>query len=210
MKRYTLLIYFLLGIGIQVHAQQVRLDIQAGPNFSTLSASSGNDFESEVKLGNHVGVEAAIRFSKNMEWYGGISLSEINFNRRYNSPDEIELFYRFKTVGFPVGIRFIIPGELFEGSFSAGIQPFVVSGHDDERFSNEIDVQQQFELSDEIQDSGILAEPGFKVSYALDEDTKVFAGFKYGFDILEIYKSEIESRRLHRFDLKVGLSIVLF
>lgn len=218
-RYFTLAVLLLFTFTMNSNAQQARLNIEAGPNFSTFSASDGTDFESGIRAGTHIGVSLDYGISEKWDLYAGIGLSENNFERTYKStdlengnsfPSSFDLSYSFKMVEFPFGLKYKLTNESFDVGFSAGFTPVITSGNEGERASDEVAVRELFDLTDEIQKSGLLVEPGVSLSYALDKHTQVFAGISYGFDVFELYERENEARRLHRLDLKVGLSIALF
>ncbi|MAO64005.1 MAG: hypothetical protein CL666_03305 [Balneola sp.] len=219
LRPLPLVMLLLLAFTFTTQAQETRLDIEAGPNFSTFSSSGENDFESGMKAGTHIGVSLGYGLSEKLELYAGIGLSENNFQRTYKAgnfesgnsfPSSFDLSYGFKMLEVPLGVRYLVSGDLVDLGLSAGFRPVFTSGYEGERFSDQPEIQQLFDLSDEIRKAGLFVEPAIQLSFDLDEQTQVFTGFRYGFDMVGLYEKQNETRRLHRFDIRAGLSIILF
>ncbi|WP_020403362.1 hypothetical protein [Gracilimonas tropica] len=215
----------ILASAVSLYAQETRLEILAGPNFSTFDISQNDGFKSEMGAGTHIGVNLMYEPAPDINILIGSAFSEVNFDRRYKSinlgnlydadlPDEIQLSYSFKMIELPVGLRYTFLKNVIEIGMGANIRPAFISGYKGEWYSQRVSenkyIQFEIELTDEIKEFDLFIEPGIDLRYALDANTSILGGIQYAFDVLGLYESVNETRRLHRVELSVGLAISLF
>lgn len=112
-----------------------------------------------------------------------------------------------------MGVRYSIPFETVAIGFSLGIRPVFISGERGESFSAEDSqgfMRVEVDISNEINNTGLLGVIGTELRYNLAESTSVYGGLRYGYELSKMYESENSTGRLSRFDILVGLSFNLF
>lgn len=200
----------------------LQLSMEAGPNFTNLEQVDTEDFKSAYDSGDHLGVLLQFPLNRKFRIYTGVGFSELHFNRTYTTgqfgygdrlPDVLTLAYKFKTIDIPVGISYSIPFEVVAIGFNLGLRPVFISGKNGESFSTEDTqgfIRVEADISNEMNNTGLLAEVGTELRYKLAESTSVYGGLRYGYSISKMYESEGSSGRLSRLDILLGLSFNLF
>lgn len=223
MRVTLLIITFLLVINTYAFGQDgLRLHIEGGPTIANFTSIESDNFESTANFGTTAGAYLDYPVTNKMYVILGVGFSELNLDREYDTnelgygdrlPDFINLSYSFKTLEIPLALRYAIQREAITIGLKGGIRPVFISGHQDERYffeDNQGVVQFNIDLSDNFKNASLFVNAGTEIQYTLDENTQVFSGIRFNYDVLGMYEPANNSHHLIKVDVVVGLSLNLF
>ena len=214
---------FILTSFAQAQDQKLWLTIEGGPNFGNVIHGDTPGFDSSFDTGFQAGVGVKYRLGSRLELYTGTGFSQINLNRDYDAapfqsesgpvlPDLIERSYEFMLVEFPLGLSYtLLYGEV-KLEVHAGLSSALVSSVNNEPYFYQDEngaTQITLDISDEIEPFCLFAETGLRLHYGLDEDTRAFGGFNFGYDMLGVQETGSDRGHLARVNFFFGLAINL-